>query len=45
MIETGQVRPIIDRSYPLDKTPEAIRYMEVEHARAKIAIRVFSSAG
>jgi NADPH:quinone reductase-like Zn-dependent oxidoreductase len=45
LIESGKVRPIIDRTYPLDKAPEAIRYMEVEHARAKIAISVSSSAG
>jgi NADPH:quinone reductase-like Zn-dependent oxidoreductase len=45
LIESGKVTPIIDRTYPLDKTPEAIRYMEVEHARAKIAISVCSSAG
>jgi NADPH:quinone reductase-like Zn-dependent oxidoreductase len=40
LIESGKVTPIIDRTYPLDKAPEAIRYMEVEHARAKIAISV-----
>jgi NADPH:quinone reductase-like Zn-dependent oxidoreductase len=45
LIESGKVTPIIDRSYPLDKTPEAIRYMEVDHARAKIVISVCSSAG
>jgi len=44
LIDSGKVMPIIDRTYPLDKTPEAIRYMELDHARAKIAISVFSSA-
>ena len=45
LIESGKVTPVIDRTYPLDKTQEAIRYMEVDHARAKIAISVCSSAG
>ena len=42
LIEDGKVTPVIDRTYPLDKTPEAIRYMEVEHARAKVAISVIN---
>jgi NADPH:quinone reductase-like Zn-dependent oxidoreductase len=42
LIQSGKVTPIIDRTYPLDKTPEAVRYMEMEHARAKIAISVWS---
>jgi hypothetical protein len=45
LIEGGTVTPIIDWTYPLEKTRDAIRYMEVEHARAKIAISVFDSAG
>ncbi|MFY1672114.1 NAD(P)-dependent alcohol dehydrogenase [Plantactinospora sp. WMMB334] len=36
--EAGQVVPAIDRSYPLDRAPEAIRYLEIEHARAKVVI-------
>lgn len=46
LIENGKVTPIIDRTFPLSQTAEAIRYMEVEHARAKIAITVHdASAG
>lgn len=44
LIESGKVTPIIDRTYTLEETPEAIRYMEVEHARAKIAISVLASS-
>jgi NADPH:quinone reductase-like Zn-dependent oxidoreductase len=40
LIESGKVTPIIDRTYPLESVPAAIRYMETEHARAKIAITV-----
>ncbi|WP_422774156.1 NAD(P)-dependent alcohol dehydrogenase [Plantactinospora sp. WMMC1484] len=38
LAEAGKVVPVIDRSYPLEKAPEAIRYVEVEHARAKVVI-------
>lgn len=44
LIERGQVSPAIDRTYPLEQAPEAIRYMEVEHARAKVALSVRGSA-
>lgn len=40
LIESGQVRPAIDRTYPLAEMPAAISYMESEHARAKIVITV-----
>jgi NADPH:quinone reductase-like Zn-dependent oxidoreductase len=40
LAESGKVTPIIDRTYPLVETPEAIRYLEVEHARAKVVITV-----
>ena len=40
LIEAGKVRPIIDRTYPLNKTAEAIRYLETGHARAKVVITV-----
>ena len=40
LAESGQVTPALDRCYPLAETPEAIRYVEVEHARAKVTIVV-----
>lgn len=39
-IETGQVKPVIDRTYPLRETPEAFRYLDKEHARGKVVITV-----
>lgn len=39
-IETGQVKPIIERTYPLCETPEAFRYLDKEHARSKVVIKV-----
>jgi NADPH:quinone reductase-like Zn-dependent oxidoreductase len=40
LAESGKVTPVIDRTYPLSEAPEAIRYLEVEHARAKVVITV-----
>jgi NADPH:quinone reductase-like Zn-dependent oxidoreductase len=38
MAESGQLTPVIDRTYPLAEVPAAIRYLEHEHARAKVVI-------
>jgi NADPH:quinone reductase-like Zn-dependent oxidoreductase len=38
--ESGHLTPVVDRTYPLSETPEAVRYVEVEHARAKVVITV-----
>ncbi|HEY3259829.1 MAG TPA: NAD(P)-dependent alcohol dehydrogenase [Pseudonocardiaceae bacterium] len=40
LIDAGQVAPVVDRTYPLNQVPEAIRYVETEHARAKVVITV-----
>ncbi|MFD6401376.1 NAD(P)-dependent alcohol dehydrogenase [Nocardia sp. NPDC060249] len=40
LIESGALRPVIDRTYPLADTAAAIEYMETEHARAKIVISI-----
>ena len=40
LIESGQVTPAIDRSYPLRDVPAAIRYMHEGHARGKVVITV-----
>jgi NADPH:quinone reductase-like Zn-dependent oxidoreductase len=40
LIESGKVTPIIDRIYPLRQASEAVRYLEVEHARAKVVITI-----
>lgn len=38
LIESGQVAPVIDRTFTLAESPEAIRYLERGHARGKIVI-------
>ena len=40
LIESGKVTPIIDRTYGLSETPEAIRYLEAGHTRGKVVITV-----
>ena len=40
LIEAGLVIPAIDRTYPLEQAPEAIRYLENEHARAKVVLTI-----
>jgi NADPH:quinone reductase-like Zn-dependent oxidoreductase len=40
LVEDGKIRPVIDRTYPLRDTPEAIRYLETGHARGKTVISV-----
>jgi NADPH:quinone reductase-like Zn-dependent oxidoreductase len=40
LIESRQVRPAIDRTYPLSQTREALSYFADQHARAKIVISV-----
>ncbi|MDQ3703983.1 MAG: NAD(P)-dependent alcohol dehydrogenase [Chloroflexota bacterium] len=38
LIAAGKVTPVIDRTYPLSQTAEAIRYLEGGHARGKVVI-------
>ena len=43
LIETGKVRPVIDRCYPLSEVPEAFRYLEKGHASGKVIITMLQS--
>ena len=40
LIESGEVIPVIDRTYLLSDTPEAFRYVEEGHARGKVVITI-----
>ena len=40
LIVAGKVRPVIDRTYPLAETAEAVRYLGTGEARAKVVITV-----
>jgi len=39
-IEDGKVTPVIDRSYPFEEIPAAIRYQEEGHASGKVVIAI-----
>lgn len=43
MIESGQVKPEIDRRYPFEQLPEAMAYVEEGHARAKVIVQILKS--
>jgi NADPH:quinone reductase-like Zn-dependent oxidoreductase len=38
LIESGKLRPVIDRTYPLSEAREAVRYVGTGQARAKVVI-------
>jgi NADPH:quinone reductase-like Zn-dependent oxidoreductase len=40
LIEAGRLVPIIDRTYPLENAPLAVRQLEAGHVRGKVAITV-----
>lgn len=40
LMETGKVRPVIDRTYKLSELPTAINYLEEGHARGKVVLSV-----
>jgi NADPH:quinone reductase-like Zn-dependent oxidoreductase len=40
MIESGALRPVIEQTYPLSETAEAIRHIESGHVRGKLAVSV-----
>uniref|UniRef100_A0AAU3I879 NAD(P)-dependent alcohol dehydrogenase n=1 Tax=Streptomyces sp. NBC_01393 TaxID=2903851 RepID=A0AAU3I879_9ACTN len=40
LADSGKLTPVIDRTYPFSEAPEAVRYLEGEHARSKVVITV-----
>jgi NADPH:quinone reductase-like Zn-dependent oxidoreductase len=38
LIESGKLRSVIDRTYPLQETAAAVAYVEAGHARGKVVI-------
>ncbi|MEV6525091.1 NAD(P)-dependent alcohol dehydrogenase [Longispora sp. NPDC051575] len=38
LLATGQVTPVIDRTYPLDEAAEALRYIGAGHTRGKVVV-------
>jgi NADPH:quinone reductase-like Zn-dependent oxidoreductase len=40
LLATGAVKPAIDRRFELSEAPDALRYLETTHARAKVVLTV-----
>jgi NADPH:quinone reductase-like Zn-dependent oxidoreductase len=45
LMQSGKVKAVIDRKYPLSETAAAIRYLEEGHARGKVVIKVGDEKG
>ncbi|MDP9423406.1 MAG: NADP-dependent oxidoreductase [Pseudomonadota bacterium] len=40
LIEAGAIRPVVDRTFPFDQTPEALAYVDSGRAKGKVVIKV-----
>ena len=40
LVESGALRPVIDRTYALDSTAEALRYIEQGRSKGKVVIQI-----
>jgi NADPH:quinone reductase-like Zn-dependent oxidoreductase len=40
LMQAGKVAPVIDRTYKMNETADAVRYMEEGHARGKVVVTI-----
>jgi NADPH:quinone reductase-like Zn-dependent oxidoreductase len=40
LLETGKIKPVIDKRYKLSEVPEALKYMGEGHTRGKIVVHI-----
>jgi NADPH:quinone reductase-like Zn-dependent oxidoreductase len=40
LIESGVIRPVMDRVFPFEQTNEALAYVETGRAKGKVVVKV-----
>jgi NADPH:quinone reductase-like Zn-dependent oxidoreductase len=45
LLESGAVRPVIDKVYPLDAAKDALAYVDAGRSKGKVVIKVFDPSG
>lgn len=40
LVEAGTIRPVMDRVFPFESTNEALAYVEADHAKGKVVVKI-----